>query len=260
MVRLLRAVPELMILCKSVAVAMRSVVFTLGLLVIIIYVFALVFVQLQQAKMLGGSFNAELLSVSDAMLWLLVNGILPDLAPSIQEFRSRSWLASVIFFAFIFVAALTVMNMLMGVLVQIIGAVSDVERERMTVQWVKVKLLEVMESTGLDEDGNLHISRSEFERLLLNPKAAKMVQEVGVDVVGLVDFADFIFENDRELTFAEFMELVLQLRGSNTATVKDIVDLRKLIVSELQAAVKTLSSSAQFLPAVPADKLVGVEV
>ena len=45
------------------------------------------------------------------------------------------------------------------------------------------------------------------------------MQNVGVDVVGMVEFSDFIFK-DRELTFAEFVELVLQLRGSNQATVK----------------------------------------
>mmetsp|Transcript_99284 Transcript_99284/g.171030 ORF Transcript_99284/g.171030 Transcript_99284/m.171030 type:complete len:138 (+) Transcript_99284:49-462(+) len=59
---------------------------------------------------------------------------------------------------------------------------------------------------------------------------------MGVDVVGLVDFADIIFENDIELSFADFMELVLQLRGSNNCTVKDMVDLRKFVVTELSAA------------------------
>merc|ERR1712242_192567 len=34
---------------------------------------------------------------------------------------------------------------------------------------------------------------------------------------------------EKELSFGEFMDMILQLRGSNTATVKDVVDLRKLI-------------------------------
>merc|ERR1712129_331694 len=36
-----------------------------------------------------------------------------------------------------------------------------------------------------------------------------------------------------ELSFPLFMETVLQLRGSNNATVKDIVDLRKFMAQEL---------------------------
>lgn len=266
MVRLLRAIPELMVLFKSVMVAIRSVVFTLCLLVVFIYVFALIFVQLDQSSALGEAFQDNLRTVPDAMAFLLLRGILPDLADHVYMFGQATVLGSVIFLLFILVASLTIMNMLMGVLVQVIGAVSDVERERMTVQWVKVKLLEMMETSGigsgesgLDLDGDMQISKGEFQQLLLNPKAAKMVQEVGVDVVGLVDFADFIFEDDRELSFAQFMELVLQLRGSNIATVKDIVDLRKFISAELQASLKkecerwttsmiTASKAKEFLP------------
>jgi hypothetical protein len=52
---------------------------------------------------------------------------------------------------------------------------------------------------------------------------------------------DFIFEredehgekSDKQLTFGEFMEVVLQLRGTNQATVKDVVDLRKFFGSKI---------------------------
>jgi hypothetical protein len=57
----------------------------------------------------------------------------------------------------------------------------------------------------------------------------RALTEVGVDVIGLVDFADVIFEDDDELSFGRFMEIVLELRGSNSATVKDIIELRKLL-------------------------------
>merc|ERR1719163_2231847 len=87
----------------------------------------------------------------------------------------------------------------------------------------------MLKDSGIDEDGNKHISQAEFEMLLLNPEAARTIQEIGVDVVGLVDFADHIFQDGVELSFVDFMELVLQLRGSNGATVRDIVYLRKQI-------------------------------
>mmetsp|Transcript_51964 Transcript_51964/g.97502 ORF Transcript_51964/g.97502 Transcript_51964/m.97502 type:complete len:101 (-) Transcript_51964:170-472(-) len=51
-----------------------------------------------------------------------------------------------------------------------------------------------------------------------------------MDVVVLVDLIDHIFTDENsELTFADLMELVLQLRGTNTATVRDVVDLRKFL-------------------------------
>merc|ERR1719245_1302610 len=90
-----------------------------------------------------------------------------------------------------------------------------------------------MAATGFDADGDNLVSKEEFNALLMNPKAAQMVQEVGVDVVGLVDFSDYIFEGCEPLTFTEFMEVVLSFRGSNNATVKDIVDLRKFVVLQM---------------------------
>merc|ERR1719454_2292760 len=100
-------------------------------------------------------------------------------------------------------------------------------------------MLEMIEKLDLDKDGNGQLSKREFEQLLILPEAAQFMQNVGVDVVGLVEFSDFIFK-DRELTFPEFVELVLQLRGSNQATVKDIVDMRKQMMNEFdRLAVET---------------------
>merc|ERR1719272_2100738 len=90
----------------------------------------------------------------------------------------------------------------------------------------------MIDALELDSNGNGMLSMEEFEQLLILPEAAQFMQSVGVDVVGLVEFSEFIFK-ERELSFPEFVELVLQLRGSNSATVKDIVDMRKQVMQEL---------------------------
>lgn len=58
--------------------------------------------------------------------------------------------------------------------------------------------------------------------------------------MGLIDLADFIFAKDdeddpedKQLQYYEFMEIVLSLRGSNLATVKDMTDLRKFIKTSI---------------------------
>merc|ERR1719272_1164136 len=90
----------------------------------------------------------------------------------------------------------------------------------------------MIDALELDSNGNGMLSIEEFEQLLVLPEAAQFMQGVGVDVVGLVEFSEFIFK-ERELAFPEFVELILQLRGSNNATVKDIVDMRKQVMQEL---------------------------
>merc|ERR1712083_135059 len=69
--------------------------------------------------------------------------------------------------------------------------------------------------------------------LIQQQEAARALQKIGVDVVGLVDYTEYLFEVEESISFPDFMEMVLALRGSNSATVKDIVDLRKFLADEI---------------------------
>lgn len=227
MAKLLRAVPELMVLIKGLAVAARSVFCTLVLLVFIVYIFALAFKQLCDGTTLG---EQRFDSVLDAMQTLFLDATLPDYSSIVSEAGEEHIGYSFLLLAFILLGTLTVMNMLVGVLVEVVKVVSCVENEQLMVDFVKTKLQTLY--NGVEGKTNT-ISRFEFEKLLVRPEAAKVLQEVGVDVVGLVDLADVIFQETDELLFPDFMGLVLQFRGTNNATVRDIVYLRKFISQEL---------------------------
>lgn len=231
MVRLLRALPELMIMVKGISVATRSVFFTLCLLAIFLYIFGIAFTQLSKGTSIGVKYFP---SVHKSMSTLLLRGTLPDMADFVEEIDDEHWALTIVMLIFILISTLTVMNMLVGVLCEVVSVVSAVEKENMAVQFVKAKLMSLMARTGIAEDGHQSISKQEFETLLLMPEGARVIEEIGVDVVGLVDFADDIFKDGTELSFADFMELVLQLRNNNTATVKDIVELRKLVQNLFQ--------------------------
>jgi len=239
MARLLRAIPELTILIKGIAVASRSVFFTLCLLVIIVYFFAIVFRQLVGQVSRNESLEEKyFLSVLDAMASLLLEGVLPDLADLIRDCFDQSAILGGLMMLFILLATLTVMNMLIGVLVEVVSVVSAVEKEQMTVTHVKSELLSMF-----DADADVHnaiISQHDFVELLVQPEAARVFHTIGVDVIGLVDFAEYIFKDCAQLSFVEFMDLMFQFRGSNTSTVKDIVDLRRLIMSELHEVKETV--------------------
>lgn len=241
MARLLRAMPELLILIKGMLAAVRSVCFTLLLLLILTYAFGIAFKQLAV-----GTEAADLYfkTLPMSMHTLLRNGTLLDGLTIITTILSRdAWYLLVLFYFYVLLSSLTVMNMLIGVLCQVVSNVSQTEREQMTITAVKDKLKHIMDNTGIDRNGDNLISEDEFHSLLENAEAAKCLQEVGVDVVGLVDVAEFVFEDadaedgddgGRQLSFPKFCDVILNLRGSNTATVKDIVDLRKSVRSSLQ--------------------------
>merc|ERR1740117_975344 len=83
----------------------------------------------------------------------------------------------------------------------------------------------------LDIDHDMLISKKEFTMMMSDSDAIEALQDVGVDALGLVDFVDIIFadESDVEgsLSFPTFMDVVLQFRGSNNATVKDLMETQK---------------------------------
>jgi voltage-gated sodium channel len=247
MARLLRAMPELMILIKGMVVAARSVFFTLCLLAIFLYIFGIAFTQLCEKTPLKDEYFPN---VPGTMHTLLLDGIFADLASFVNDVGAESWVYAALLMIFILLTLLTVLNMLVGVLVEVVSVVSAVEKESMTVSFVKTKLLAMLETSGIDQDHNRKISKVEFDNLLINPPAAKIIQEIGVDVVGLVDFSDHIFEDGtRELSFPDFMDLVLQLRGCNTATVRDMVDLRKFLSQNFAFVERELGSVEERLKA-----------
>lgn len=228
--RVLRAMPELMVLVKGMASATRSVFLTICLLVAIIYIFGIAFVQLMRDTEAGQTYFDN---VPNAMNSLLMHCTLPDQEPIVKLVGEENFACRLIILLYIGLATLTILNMLIGVLCEVVSVVSAVEKESLLLNYVKARLQMMLTTSGLDADHDCMISRLEFQALLQNRIAIKALTDVGVDVVGLVDFTDFIFADDKNLTFPEFMEIVLSLRGSNMATVKDIVDVRKLLMNEM---------------------------
>uniref|UniRef100_A0A7S4W2D4 EF-hand domain-containing protein n=1 Tax=Alexandrium monilatum TaxID=311494 RepID=A0A7S4W2D4_9DINO len=233
MARLLRAMPELMILVKGMVSAMRCVGLMLLLLAVVVYIFSIGFQQLCKGTDVGKQHFG---SVLEGMHTLWIRGALLDEVSELSTaLQQESVFLMLALDFFLLIATLTVMNMLIGVLCEVVSAVAAAEREDLAVQYARMKLQRIFDDV-LDTDGNKNISKEEFVKVIENREATRTMHDLDVDVVGLVDFADVIFARDlndddyeRELSFADFMEVIIAFRGSNTATVKDIENLRKLI-------------------------------
>mmetsp|Transcript_42334 Transcript_42334/g.96279 ORF Transcript_42334/g.96279 Transcript_42334/m.96279 type:complete len:199 (+) Transcript_42334:2-598(+) len=132
------------------------------------------------------------------------------------------------------------MNMLIGVLVEVVAVVASVEKETNQVAAVKRVLLKWTPDTDLD--GDCRIGVDEFKNMLNNDGCAKDLNDVGVDAVALIDHADFVYRNKTELTFAELLAVVLGLRGRNDPKVQDLVQLRKFLHVEMLRIEMSLES------------------
>jgi len=242
LLRMLRSLPELMILIKGMVTAMTSVFYVMCLLVIITYVFAIAFTQLAVGtEEIGDKYFAN---VGLSMYSLLIHAtFLDDLAGFMNDIRGDMWYLIPLALIFICLAALTVMNMLIGVLCEVVSAVAATEKEEIMMNSVSEKLSGIAQSLDQNFDGM--ISYEEFTMIIEKPEALRALQDVGVSPLGLVDFAElFFFEDNQrvELSFEKFMEMVLDLRDSNKATVKDVLNLWMNIKTSANADISELKT------------------
>jgi len=228
--RLLKDIPELMVLIKGMALAIRAVFSTLCLLLMTIYVFAIAFTQL-----LAGGEGSEgcFETVPQAMNCLLLNGVFSDQSSLITQMLDIHWAYYVGILIYMTIGSLTVLNMLIGVMCDVISTVSQAETQAMTVQSLMKKITTVLQATDTDHDQV--ITSGEFKLLLQSAECMQALDQVNIEVPALVDFADFIFWDKSALTTNEFVDMLLQFRGDNIATVKDLVDIRRLVTTKMEA-------------------------
>merc|ERR1712217_919912 len=208
------------------------------------------------------------------MSTLLLDGILPHNAKLVSSMNGANPVMSValtlLMLSFIIFTTLTVMNMLLGVLVEVVNVVASTEKEGMAVSAVNYELKEAMLHLGHPTDATAIITKTQFLELLSQPEVASILQSVGVDVLGLMDMSDVIFEDkaadhkatcqhvrsdvgnivgnfvsnvaaDREgLTFADFVEVILNMRGTNPATVKDVEKQIKVMKSTVKGLLEEM--------------------
>jgi voltage-gated sodium channel len=193
MARLMSAFPEVMVIITGIKVASRAVFVTMVLLCFVIYIFAIVFTQMTGDSDLGEEFFGN---VPASMWTLFIQGNFPDLGSICEEIGKSHAYLMIIFFMFVLLSAVTLLNMLVGILVDVVRSVAAAEKEKIVVTNVRDRLRLAMGidgEGGVDADQDGRITRDEFEQIILKPDAARMIQSVGVDVVELVDDAEFIF-------------------------------------------------------------------
>eukprot|EP00931_Biecheleriopsis_adriatica_P053619 TRINITY_DN31425_c0_g1_i1.p1 TRINITY_DN31425_c0_g1~~TRINITY_DN31425_c0_g1_i1.p1 ORF type:complete len:504 (-),score=99.66 TRINITY_DN31425_c0_g1_i1:98-1609(-) len=242
LIKMLKSLPELMILIRGMVTAMASVVYVLLLLILFTYVFAIACTQMSvDAPYIHEKYFDH---VALSMYSLLVYATFLDaLSDFCNDIRGESIVVFIMVVVFICLSALTVMNMLIGVLCEVIASVAATEKEMLRTEMVKNEMTRIWEA--MDENGDGQMSKEEMANIVGKPEAIKALHAVEVDPDGMVEFADTWFQDDetgeeKDLPFIEFLENVLDLRGTNTATVKDIMSLQKNLNQKMKVQFKSM--------------------
>jgi hypothetical protein len=270
--RLLRFFPDIILLVRGISRAMRTVFSALLLLLLLLVVFGIAFKNL--AHKYDDLAQPHLfLSLRSSMWVLLLQGVfVDDITEMMQPWREKHQGLAILFIVFVFLSCYTVMNMLIGILCDVVSQTSKKERDSVAVAQLTHCLREILESHDSDNDG--HIQRDEFELLMKNPEMRAILRDVGVDFGNLQSLKHVLFaesevkllggdasrpvghvgsnksmltaagdftpermtsrkEEERDVSFDEFIDVILRLRGGNTSTVADMVYLREFIRTRL---------------------------
>jgi len=253
MARLLRIFPEVVTLAKGIKLAVRSVFFTSLILAVMVIVFGIIF-KIQSE----GNEDMEMFGTLSSSMWvLLIEGVLLD-GPkdTLDVLSAKHKIMTGIFICFIMLANFTILNMLIGILCNVVDNVAQAEKAEADVAYLKNTLLDLLECH--DEDNNGLVRKSEFDQLMRNPEMHLILTRFGVDVNDLLSLKESLFDDKdaavfgnglepdewephvRQLAFSEFLKVVLRLRGNNSASVTDIVELREYIQQCLDKQTKRM--------------------
>jgi len=222
MTRLMSRMPELLTMVKGMSMASRAVGSSLLLLTLLIYVFAiLLYSVLSEDATTSASFG----SLPKCMWTLLMDGTFLDSIGSQMSglLNSQDYLAVFVFLIFVGLSAMTVMNMLIGVLCEVVSAVAAAEREEAAILLMKETILVLLQRA--DEDGSGKISKEELVALVSDPGATEVLAGLQVNVEYLMHMQEFLEEKtSSQLSIKQIMDLILHSRGERTLTMKDLVD------------------------------------
>jgi len=181
MVRLMRAVPELLILLKGTLAAVRAVGVNFLILFGAMFFFAVIFVSQYRGK--EGVLGEEYFSrVGIAMVTLFVNGtIMDELTSVLIALLDDSLPYYCLFIIFVLLSSLTILNMLVGVLCEVVARVTESEKSSTSFRQMETTLMQVFER--VDADGNGKIDGVEFHEMLCEEDSPvrKALMKIGME-------------------------------------------------------------------------------
>ncbi|CAK0832590.1 unnamed protein product [Prorocentrum cordatum] len=225
--RALRAFPEVVTILKGIAAATRSVVVTLLLVVAVTYVFAIFF----KTQLQGYDEISELYfsSVADSMWTLIVHGtILDSVGPVMNAMQSVGWVLPAAFLVYVLISCFTLMNMLVGILCQVVSQVSAHERAAAERSYLETNLLEILEC--YDRHDRSRLDRDQLDLVFRNPEVHDVLNKFGTDAQGLELLLDAQLTGQTDLGLRDILDTALRLGGGKSAHVKDdVVELREYV-------------------------------
>eukprot|EP00747_Dinoflagellata_sp_TGD_P123445 gnl/TRDRNA2_/TRDRNA2_173818_c8_seq1.p1 gnl/TRDRNA2_/TRDRNA2_173818_c8~~gnl/TRDRNA2_/TRDRNA2_173818_c8_seq1.p1 ORF type:complete len:195 (+),score=31.82 gnl/TRDRNA2_/TRDRNA2_173818_c8_seq1:2-586(+) len=131
------------------------------------------------------------------------------------------------------------MNMLIGVLCEVVSAVSAAEKEEAAINLVKTTILVLLKQ--FDEDCSGSISSDELTQVMLDPQAIDVLEHLDIDMQYLQALQGVLFAAKDEVAIEDIIEMMLLCRGDFPTTVQHLILSQRYMAHSVQTSVAELS-------------------
>merc|ERR1712086_137489 len=132
------------------------------------------------------------------------------------------WYMVCSFMVFVLLAQMTVMNMLIGVLCEVVSAVAQAEKDELAIRTLKETVLQLL--LDLDADGSGMIEVDELEQVLADRNAIAILEGLNVNIEYLVNWMSMYYDTTPSLSIRFVMNTILVARGDRVPTMEDLVN------------------------------------
>lgn len=250
MAKLMRYFPELQLIVKGMAAAVRSVGCAAILLVLVLYVFAIIFTNeyhqgskpdddedILEIEQLFGSLGKS-------MRHLLIMGtIMDDITACTNAIRTTGNFGMLmVFFVCVLVSAFTLFNMLLGILCEVVEATEQGEKQKEEEEKLDALLMKFFKT--MDLDGNGQISRNEFMKMSQSPEIMDSLSKLEIKQREFSKYAELLFtpkgppKFDEEgfeilptLSYTDAVNMIMRLRPGQNVNACDFEYFKQSVLN-----------------------------
>jgi len=246
---LMKAFPELVTMIKGLMRSLRAISSSMILIGIMVYVWAIMMHMLMKEEQ---EFNESLwieytlgFETMTTCIWsLLVAGtlMLDNAAPLMSSLlfsdQFNYVLAGFLFVSYSMMSAMCILQMLIGVLCDVVSTVKQEESSAAAIGLMKQEILKHLNDCDTSGDGK--ISQMELARVMHKPRSKALLRKLRINYSFFLELSKGVFSKHHEpVAIQDVLELLVLSRGDNVATVESMSGALVTIINEL-VSVRTI--------------------
>jgi hypothetical protein len=254
MARLMKAFPELVTMIKGLFRSLRAIASS-GLLVgLMVYTWAILLHMLMKDEDefnegMQDELGLDFKTITNCMWALIMDGTLmldgtPTLMTTLLFAGKLNFvLAGIFFLLFSLLSALLILQMLIGVLCDVVSRVGQEQRDAQAVGLVKQEILGELQKF---ETGDGKIGQRQLLKVMKHPQCKALMKKLNINRLFMMELQRMMFPTERsQVPLKAILDLMILCRGDNQATVEalaggccflnqELAEVKKYLVEQQQ--------------------------